>query len=682
MTLMEKTTNSEFRFLLAKLQLDSLTDKFTPNLMKRALQQLPRGSEALDEAYRLAMQRIESQKTGCAKLARRILAWLTFTKRQLSVLELQHAMAVDNTVPNLDEDNLLDVDDMASVCAGLVTIDHESHVIRLVHYTTLTYLRRYFHMEAHVHHEDIAMTCLIYLSFETFTGGHCLTYEELGKRLRKNPFLVYAAKYWGVHACATTKGNELEETAMSFLEDRPKLACSIQALHVLDNDSPRYSQVIPSNTTAVHLAAYLGFEWILTSLIQRSYPPDSPDAGGRTPLLYAAGNGHEKIVELLLERDDVRADFHSSKTMARLCGTPLSFASWCGQETVVELLVNRKDVNVNFKMTEGTTPLMRASLLGHEKVVQLLLKREDIDVNSKSDSKRTALSLAAQIGHDAVVKLLLEHKGIEADCENSKHEDCPLIWAASSGHEKVVKLLADRPDVDVNSTDFNGISPLGVAAAEGHEAVVKLLLEQVDINADSRDSTGGTPLSAAATQGHEAIVSLLIDRDDVNIDSRDDKGYTPISWAAALGHRKIVELLADRDDVDVDSRDNIGRSVLTWTVCSTLAQSREVKELAAFFVERDDVDADHKDDQGRTPLSWAASRSSASIREDAIAVVELLAKRDDVDVDSKDVDGWTPYGWAVQAGNHEIAKLLESYSQRSPPPYMISSLDLDGSEPP
>jgi len=33
--------------------------------------------------------------------------------------------------------------------------------------------------------------------------------------------------------------------------------------------------------------------------------PDKPDNDGRTPLLYAAGNGYAEVVEILLGRDDV-----------------------------------------------------------------------------------------------------------------------------------------------------------------------------------------------------------------------------------------------------------------------------------------------------------------------------------------------------------------------------------------
>jgi hypothetical protein len=50
-------------------------------------------------------------------------------------------LAVELDEEGLDEDNIPVVEDIISVCAGLVTIDKESNVIRLVHYTTQDYLK-------------------------------------------------------------------------------------------------------------------------------------------------------------------------------------------------------------------------------------------------------------------------------------------------------------------------------------------------------------------------------------------------------------------------------------------------------------------------------------------------------------------------------------------------------------
>jgi hypothetical protein len=42
----------------------------------------------------------------------------------------------------LDSDDIYDVEGVISVCAGLVTVDEESNIIRLVHYTTQEYFER------------------------------------------------------------------------------------------------------------------------------------------------------------------------------------------------------------------------------------------------------------------------------------------------------------------------------------------------------------------------------------------------------------------------------------------------------------------------------------------------------------------------------------------------------------
>ena len=48
---------------------------------------------------------------------------------------------------------------------------------------------------------------------------------------------------------------------------------------------------------------------------------------------------------------------------------------------------------------------------------------------------------------------------------------------------------------------------------------MKLLVDRNDVEADSKDKYGRTPLLWAADSGHEAVVKLLIDRDDVKADS-------------------------------------------------------------------------------------------------------------------------------------------------------------------
>ena len=88
----------------------------------------------------------------------------------------------------LDEDNLPEIEDMVSVCAGSVTIDGESNTIRLVHYTTQEYFERTQSHWFPNSNTDITTICISYLSFDVFERGFCQTGDEFEKRSQSNQF--------------------------------------------------------------------------------------------------------------------------------------------------------------------------------------------------------------------------------------------------------------------------------------------------------------------------------------------------------------------------------------------------------------------------------------------------------------------------------------------------------------
>lgn len=158
--------------------------------MKSTLAKLSKGSAALNEAYEEAIRRIEGQLSGDHELAKKVISWITYAKRPLTTTEICCALAVELGEAELDPENIPDVEDLLSVCAGLVVVDQESAVIRLVHYTTQEYFERIqdvWDPGAQLH---IASTCLTYLSFSTFRTGSCSTDEEFEERLQDNPFWI------------------------------------------------------------------------------------------------------------------------------------------------------------------------------------------------------------------------------------------------------------------------------------------------------------------------------------------------------------------------------------------------------------------------------------------------------------------------------------------------------------
>jgi ankyrin repeat protein len=194
----------------------------------------------------------------------------------------------------------------------------------------------------------------------------------------------------------------------------------------------------------------------------------------------------------------------------------LHWAAENGHEAVVKLLLDTE--NVNSQDHFGRTPLLWAAMKGHEAVVKLLLNTEN--VNSQDQHGRTSLSWAAENGHEAVVKLLLGTDKVDIHLED-KGGFTPLFRAAVEGHEVVTKLLVETERADFDFKDHLGSTPLLWAARKGHKAVVKLLLETGKVNVDVKDREGRTPLSWAAKNGHEAVVKLLLETGNIEADSND-----------------------------------------------------------------------------------------------------------------------------------------------------------------
>ncbi|KAI0549032.1 ankyrin repeat-containing domain protein [Xylaria curta] len=662
-------------FLLAQLHHDSLIGKRSLKAVRTALEKLPSGSNALYEAYRGAMSRIESQVSDQIDLAKQVLLWVACAKRPLTTLELQHALAVEVGKPNIDPDNFPQVEDMVSACAGLVTVDEESCIIRLVHHTTQEYFeqtQKQWFPNADVY---IANVCVTYLSFSIFDVGFCQTDAEFEQSLLSNALYDYAAHNWGDHARVAPV--ELSDLVVDFLQAKPKVArCSQAMMATKDYYRTDYSQNVPRKLTGMHLAAYFGLQDMVVALLAAGNEPDLKDTHGRTPLSYAAERGYEAVVTLLLANKAVDPN---SKDFVR-GWTPLWYAVARVQVTIVKQLLKISAVNPNSISVYGRTPLSWAAEKGHGTVVKLLIEDGRTDLNA-TDSGWTPLFWAAANGHDTVTKLLLEKAEVNPDPKDIEYGRTPLSWAAERGHKTVVEALLTKIEVDVDSRSKYRRTPLWFSKERGHEAITELLLANnaVDsgpeypehgqiplwyaaeigqeatvkrllsdgVHPNLKSEFGRTPLSYAAEKGHEAIVQLLLRNDKVDPELRDcEYGRTPLSWAAANGHESVVNLLLQENKVDPESRSRYG-TPLSWA--ARFGREAVVKLLLA----KDNVNPDSKCDCQRTPLSYAAEKGHE-------AIVKLLLERGGVNLSSKDSKyGRTPLLWARVNGHEAIVKLLK-----------------------
>ncbi|KAJ6101899.1 hypothetical protein N7486_004326, partial [Penicillium sp. IBT 16267x] len=402
----------------------SLKEQNTPRDVRSSLKELMNGSANYQQAYDDAMQRIDSQKFGQKTLARRVLSWITCARRPLTTAELLHALAVDLDDSDLDEDNVPHLDFVVSICAGLVVVtgDNTSNdIIRLVHYTAQEYFERTSNRWFPNANEAIAATCPTYISFEAFQSGICHSDTEFEARLDSYPLYSYAVKSWARHVSGEATTQDL---IMTFLKSSSKAQASVQAIFAMKGPSNRgdYCRRTPEGFTGLHLAAYLGLENVVRSLIQTGdlSPTTSSD---RSPLGWAAYAGHASVVDLLLRggSDPRQVDVNGR--------APMSLAAYKGQARVIALLIHYQ-VDPNYSVEQGheeaarvllennaspqcrdhdgRTPLLCAASYGWVGIAQLLLTRS-ADPNSQDISGQTPLFSAVHNGHDALIKVLLNH---------------------------------------------------------------------------------------------------------------------------------------------------------------------------------------------------------------------------------------------------------------------------------
>ena len=134
-----------YSFLVAVLSINLLRDCTTKKEGRIVLQRLAnQGSfSALDELYNQTLERIQVQDSGFRRLAERTLGWLAWGKASFeTVLELQHALAIEIGTSEMDKENIPEINTIICACLGMVVFDTASQVVRFVHESAAMCTRR------------------------------------------------------------------------------------------------------------------------------------------------------------------------------------------------------------------------------------------------------------------------------------------------------------------------------------------------------------------------------------------------------------------------------------------------------------------------------------------------------------------------------------------------------------
>ncbi|OQV04600.1 Ankyrin repeat-containing protein [Cladophialophora immunda] len=580
-------------FLLAKLHCDTLAAKTKPKDVLKALNTFAQGGDALNRAYQDTIQRIQCQPEEHKALAKKVLVCVTHSARPLTLDEIRHALAVDQETTELDPEYDLDnPDDVISSCAGLVTIDSESRIIRLVHYTTQSFLESLGDELMPDPHDFLATCCLDYLHLDVFAEGHLVDNSYFRHR-QEFPFFQYSAKYWHWHILSGSGNIFLKQRAFSFLDNNGRVAT---ATRCLSNDAWDIH-----GECALHFLAFQGLNDWITDYI------------GRGPVTEGNWDGKGSCPDCRTSSTEIRHRLSNNTT------------SW------ITLLTSWCD-------SRGRTPLWYAIRKRHASTARLLIDLNNEIIDKVDDEGQTPLNLALVYKVEAVaLRILEEPKRVSWYQYRDRDDSSYLHNAVSYGHEAVVDRLLELVSAfDTSGTRSIAISyttsqekfrdtPVHDAAGAGHLGIVeKLLACSGGRGLNLRTRIGHTPLISAAKGGHLEVVQYLMSQDGIQADFRDRHGMSALHWAAACGTVPVLEYLLSTGLFPANSTSTSGRTALHY---ASVHHKRAVVSLTS----REDVGVNCTDKDGRNALMVAAQYASA----DVIAHLAPLMR----DVNSTDADG-------------------------------------------
>ncbi|EHK42207.1 hypothetical protein TRIATDRAFT_146818, partial [Trichoderma atroviride IMI 206040] len=336
-----------------------------PNQIIAAVDSIP---EDLESLYNQLIR-------GMGPASVKLIQWIYFARRPLSVKELRWAMAIDVGYSSLQAcQSAVDYvpDDkrmrqrILSLSQGLAEITSGSNtpIVQFIHQSVkdffidkgLLALPANFvsiHAAIGMSHLYLFQTCIRYLAMKEVEKLAIGT-KNPDQMVTEFPFLSYATTSWVSHM----KQSEDHDTpAEQFLElfSWPSNVLINLWTEVYRGIDEHSSDCPSGNTSLVHVVARYGIQGVMNAILQRlgqvTVEADLKDGSGRTPLSLAAEEGHTIIVEILLAIG--QADINSKD---RYCRTPLLWAVRNGHEAVVKLLLATGQ-DIDSKDKYGQTPL-------------------------------------------------------------------------------------------------------------------------------------------------------------------------------------------------------------------------------------------------------------------------------------------------------------------------------------
>ena len=677
-------------FTLAGLYMQTLRACISEGEVEDALDDPPEGYDGFYERNMLRITE-ESENTRASTLARRILEWVVFAHRPLSLAGLRDALAVDLNRVGFRKAARPDKATILEVTAGMIIIDIDEANVRLNHRTAQEYFdktRDHWFTNASA---NLARISLHYMSLGELARPCEGLYEdkEFDARKKAYPLIEYVHVFWGDHAHEAEPHAETQAAAFEYVSDPYKIAAWTQAAWYL-NSTERAEWDIRKGANALLVCAWFGLTNVVVKLLDEGFDINAADPNYKqTPLMYACRRGQSATVAKLLERGADVNQYSQRDSVAlfeavengnietvelllakqeldinavhpwRFNRTALMLAAQNGKLQIVNALLDQPSAKADQKDLEGNTSLSLACIAGQTEVVASLLERKDINIDSQNGLGATALILAATAKgsrKENEAKVLIAELLLMQDADSSikDHEGggTALLRAVDAGNEAMVKLLIEY-DADVGIHDDLERGLLHSAAIDGHEAIVALLLTK-GLSVNARDKNDKTPLHDASRDGNYNVAKLLLDAGaDPSIEDLHNRTPWTIAWQ--YGNLKIMKVLQTNGNFEEDDKatSTVYPNKAALPIWSLASLGFE-KEVAIMIATRPNDIYFCDPDMGNTALHCAVNANNPTI------LTQLL--RADLSPDSLNDYHRTPLHLAAIAGHAPLLTILLTHN--------------------
>lgn len=310
----------------------------------------------------------------------RIIRWLLFGSRGLTLAELEKGLCLETGVSNWYDF----VGDLKVLCGSLIRLGGPREEVSFVHQTARVFLKKFtensgaadiggLDMDAHAANEHLAVTCVKYmLSEEVFweleslvllTGTYSSYVDRIRDFLGRYQFLRYAIESWALHLRAAGTPSSATSALVVKLLLSGMARDGIMTLTYFLNKQG--SWIVPIRQTPLHLAAYFNIPWLVQIYISGDKSSVHTAASMRdTPLIWASEMGSTECVQMLLDAGADPNEFEIDNWSA------LHWAARNGHLSVATLLLEH-DARLYHHDSKGHTPLDWAVDREHWDVVNL-----------------------------------------------------------------------------------------------------------------------------------------------------------------------------------------------------------------------------------------------------------------------------------------------------------------------